>query len=217
MAVETNWKNFLSEDSELPPDVSIRVKGDEEEEGQIFRAHKTLLAGVSPVFRKQFSGPMKDTMEVVEVKETTYEAFDTMVKFIYHNPPSGDPFNLHNIRCPQKLFELLALANKYQILGLATITSEALGRLTITRENMIFAATVSKNYKRIFEDVSTKLSLRCLKFLFDTTQGAGDICDLVEATEENFPGANLDIVRELISVRNATLLLPGIGFDFHSR
>ena len=58
MAVETNWKNFLSEDSELPPDVSIRVKGEEEEEGgQIFRAHKTLLAGVSPVFRKRFLGP----------------------------------------------------------------------------------------------------------------------------------------------------------------
>ena len=37
---------------------------------KFFRTHKTLLAGVSPVFRKQFSGPMKDTMEVVEVKET---------------------------------------------------------------------------------------------------------------------------------------------------
>ena len=79
MAVETNWKNFLSEDSELPPDVSIRVKGDKEEGGQIFRAHETLLAGMSPVFRKQFFGPMKETMEVVEVKETTPEAFGTLL------------------------------------------------------------------------------------------------------------------------------------------
>ena len=71
MAVETNWKEFLSEDSELPPDVSIRVKGDGEEGGgKIFNAHKILLAAVSPVFRKQFFGPMKETAEVVEMKET---------------------------------------------------------------------------------------------------------------------------------------------------
>ena len=49
MAVETNWKNFLSEDSELPLDVSICVKGDKQEGGQIFRTHKTLLADVSPL------------------------------------------------------------------------------------------------------------------------------------------------------------------------
>ena len=212
---KTDWHTFLSPGSELPPDVAFLVRGEdggdqEDGESETIGAHRLLLAGVSPVFKGMFFGPVRDTAEVVEVKETTHEAFDTMVKYIYHNPPSGDPFNLHNIRCPQKLFELLALANKYQILDLATITSEALGSLTITRENMIFSATVAKNYKRIFEDVSTKLSLRCLKFLFDTTHGAGDICDLVEATEENFPGANLDILRELISVRNATLLLPGI-------
>ena len=204
-----DWNKFLSPGSDLPPDVFFLVRG-EDEESKTIGAHRLFLAGVSPVFKGMFFGPIKDTAEVVEVKETTHEAFDTMVKYIYYNPPGGDPFNLHHIRCPQKLFELLALANKYQILDLATMTSEALGSLTITRENMIFAATVAKNYKRIFEDVSTKLSLRCLKFLFDDTHGAGDICALIEATEENFPGGNLDILRELINVKNATLLLPGI-------
>ena len=75
---------------------------------------------------------------------------------------------------------------------------------------MIFTATVAKNYKRIFDDLSTKLSMKCLKFLFDTTHGGGDICALVEATEENFPGANLDILRHLISVKHATLGASGI-------
>ena len=58
-----------------------------------------------------FFGPIKETGDVVEVKETTFEAFDTMVKYIY-KPPSGseNPFNIDHISCPQKLFVLLSLA-----------------------------------------------------------------------------------------------------------
>ena len=51
--------------------------------------------------------------------------------------------------------------------------------------------------------------MRCLKFLFDTTNGAGDICALIKQTEDNFPEANLEILRELISVGNASLQLSG--------
>ena len=157
-----------------------------------------------------FFGPMAETREVVEVKETTFEAFDTMVKYIY-NPPGGDTFNLDQIRCPQKLFEVLTLANKYQVFKLSMLTSEALESLTLTRENMIFAATVAKNYKgTLFDDLSSKLTVKCLKFLFDTTSGGRDICALIKGTVDNFPGANLDILRELIDVGSAALQLPGI-------
>ena len=51
--------------------------------------------------------------------------------------------------------------------------------------------------------------MRCMKFLFDTTNGAGDICALIKQTEDNFPEANLEILRELISVGNASLQLSG--------
>ena len=143
------------------------------------------------------------------MKETTLDAFDTMIKYIY-NPPGGETFNLDQIGCPQKLFELLTLANKYQIMSLATLTSDTLGSLVLTRENMIFTATVAKNYKEAFDDVSTKVLVKCLKFLFDTTSGAGDILSLIKETVEHFPGASLDILRELMDVGNATLQLPGI-------
>ena len=112
-AAETDWQNFLSPDSDLPPDVFFLVN---EEEGvgqsKTFGAHRLILAGVSPVFRMMFFGPMKETGEVLEVNETTAEAFDIMVKYIY-NPLGGDPFNLNHFRCPQKLFELLSLAKRY--------------------------------------------------------------------------------------------------------
>ena len=208
---ETDWQTFLSPDSILPPDVLFLVK-DEDGEGQsrTIAAHRFLLAGVSPVFGGMFCGPMKETGKIVEVLGTTFEAFDTMVKYIY-NPPGGDPFNLDQIRCPQKLFELLALANKYQLAKLTMMASNALESLTITRDNMIYTATVSKIYAgTLFADLSKTLTMKCLKFLFDTTSGGGDICALIKETVDNFPGANLDILRELIDVGSATLQLPGI-------
>ena len=210
----TNWLSSLAPGSDLPPpDVFFLVKDEEEESGgqsKKIGAHRLLLAGVSPVFNGMFFGPMKDEREVVEVKETTPEAFDTMIKFIYHPPAqlSGDKFNLNHVSCPQKLFELLTLANRYQVLDLATMTSEALESLTMTKETLIFTATIAQKYKMIFEDLSTKLSLKCLSFLFGST--TADIFSLIEATRVNFPEASLDILHELINVRNATLLLPGI-------
>ena len=100
--LETDWQSLLSEDSDLPPDVIFVI------EGERVRAHKLLLAGVSPVFKGMFYGPMKETAEEIVVEETTFEAFDTMVKYIYQ-PPGREPFNLDRIQCPQKLFELLTL------------------------------------------------------------------------------------------------------------
>ena len=208
---ETDLRVFLLPESELPPDVFFRVQGEGDKSGgQTFGAHRFVLAAVSPVFRRMFFGPMQETAEVLEVKATTFEAFNTMVKYIY-NPPSGDPFNLDQRGCPQKLFELLALANRYQMDKLTQMASEALESLAITRENMIFSAMVANQYKgTLFADLSSKLSMKCLKFLLDTTSSGGDICALIKETVDNFPGANLDILRELIDVGSETLQLPGI-------
>ena len=168
-----------------------------------------MLAGVSPVFKGMFFGRMQDTAEVVEVKETTAEAFETMINFIYDPLHGETAFNLSQISCPQKLFELLALATKYQIWKLATLTSDALKTLPITKENLIFTATVAKNYKAAFEDDSTPLMVRCLKFLIHTTSNNGGICSLIKRTTEHFPEANLEVLRELIDAGYASLQVPG--------
>ena len=102
-------------------------------------AHRSVLAAVSPVFNGMFFGPAVSataTAKEIEVKITP-EAFEMMMKYIY-NPPGGDRFNLDQIGGPQKLFELLVLADRYQIETLATMSSDALGSLTITSENMIY-------------------------------------------------------------------------------
>ena len=211
---ETDWQRFLSPGSDLPPDVIFNVEGeDDKSEGQRYQkkigAHRLFLAGVSPVFKSMFFGLLKETGEVVEVKEISPEAFDTMIKFIYH-PPGGERFNLDHIRCPQKLFELLTVSTKYQIWRLVTLTTDVLESLAITRENVIFTATISKGYKTAFDDVSTKLLMKCMKFLFNTTSGAVDMCALIQETLVNFPGASFDILPKLLDVVKSSLQVPGI-------
>ena len=56
--------------------------------------------------------------------------------------------------------------------------------------------------------------MRCgLKVFLDTTTGGGDVLALIKATEENFPKASLDILREAINVTKATLQIPGISAE----
>ena len=157
---ETDWHSKLCPDSDLPPDVSFLVQGENGEDRETrIEAHKLLLSGVSPVFQGMFYGPMKEIGEVV-VKETTPDAFKAMINYIYH-PIGGEAFNLNHTRCPQELFELLTLATKYQISNLATLTSGALRRLSITRETMIFTATVARKYHdTAFKDLSTELMMK---------------------------------------------------------
>ena len=198
--VETSWKKLLSQDSQIPPDVFFLVEGEDDGNAQSepIGAHRIFLGGVSSVFMGMLFGPMKDTREVIEVSGTTHEAFNTMINYIYKPPTSRkffpapqmnqdedhenfndeeNPDNQNRIRCPQKFFDLLDLAEKYEIFSMEReLTSDE--TLAITNNNVIFTAQVAKNYQKLpaFEDVSTKLLAKCLKFLLKKTSiQAGDI------------------------------------------
>ena len=202
---ETNWLGFLPPDTD--PDVFFLVKTEAGEHVEGFErsvgAHKIFLANISPVFKEMLFGPMKETGEVIEVKETFPEVFSSMLMFIYK--PPGDDFTLKDIRCPQQLFELMTVADKYEILNMTALISEALGSLEISHDNLLFSATVAKNYRPLYEDVSKRLMLKCLKFI--TTM---DTLTLISETKRNFPEATFDILQELRNVGNETFTLPGI-------
>ena len=202
--VDTNWKTFLSPDSDIPPDVSFLVTGEDEKSCKTIKAHRWALAGVSPVFRAQFCGPMKDEQELIKVEKTTAEAFQTLIDFIYRHPRQ-DAFLINNTNCPQKLFELLELAERYQVWDLKNVVNESLQNFVVRRENIIFAASVARNYKAAFEDMSVTLSMKCLKFLRATTKDSDDVFDLIGDTMNNFPGASLDILLELKKVKDENM------------
>ena len=112
---KVDWESFISPDSEVAPDVNFLVKGENGESSKI-GAHKVLLAGISPVFKRMFFGPMKETEEVVEVKkETSPESFRAMVDYIYARHPEKV---LYKIMSPKTICELYVLGDYYDILNL---------------------------------------------------------------------------------------------------
>ena len=93
----------------------------------------------------------------------------------WYRHPKEDAFPLDQIKCPQKLCEVLELAERYQILALKTLAKEAVRDFVVTRKNIIFTATVAKNYKVMFDDIYETLSVKCLKFLHSTTENFDDM------------------------------------------
>eukprot|EP01018_Ginkgo_biloba_P010936 Gb_03319 [translate_table: standard] len=72
-----NFGEFL--DSGKGADVSFEV------DGEIFRAHKLVLATRSPVFKAQLFGPMRDQNTVIKVTDMEAPVFKAMLHFIYRD------------------------------------------------------------------------------------------------------------------------------------
>ena len=71
------WGDYiLTTDPPLPYDVTFRVFSLQDESNyQQVSAHKLLLAASSEVFHAQFFGALADSQRVVDIKETTFNAF----------------------------------------------------------------------------------------------------------------------------------------------
>ena len=82
-------------------------------------------------------GPMKENSDEIEIKDTTSEAFKTMIDYLYTPPgrkfafspqfQDEDDCELYN--CPQRLCELYNLAERYQLDKLKPIVFQALSVL----------------------------------------------------------------------------------------
>ena len=112
---KVDWR-FLS-DSEVSPDVTFVVRGEDGECGK-FGAHKVLLAAVSPVFKGMFYGPLKTKEEEVEVKDASPDAFQFMIDYIHGIPVYIDGVPAPTIKSLNSAFKIYALGDRYDVLGL---------------------------------------------------------------------------------------------------
>ena len=78
------WEDYIfTAEPPLPYDVTFRVFPLELEDQDQYvevSAHKLLLASVSNVFQAQFFGPLANDKGMVEIKETTVDAFKECLK-----------------------------------------------------------------------------------------------------------------------------------------
>ena len=167
---------------------------------KMIRAHKMLLAGTSPVFKANFFGPMKMTGEVMVVRETTIEAFTTLIDFIYW-PPGKAEFSLKHITCFEELCNIVEISERYQIMDLKQVAKEAIQDLEVTAKNVIIAASIADKY-RAFEDIQQMLINKNLAYLERTMKSANDVISFMIETKNNFPENGVEMLVDLFKEKH---------------
>merc|ERR1712083_158948 len=127
-----NWLEFLTPDSEIPPDITFRIielpkcgiiQAAETESKVVgeLKAHKYYLSTISEVFKEQFfSGPAEygkhedsKNDEVVEIIGPSFNAFKVMIDYIYGKYPT-----LRGAEEICEIFEIINLQDRFKIWGL---------------------------------------------------------------------------------------------------
>ena len=146
--------------SPIPGDIEFKVVDEQDEVVDTLPAHKVILAVHSNYFRAAFfgTGTMFKQDGTVLIKETTKEAFRDLLGFIYEKEID---FATKTLR---ELFELLNLAQRYQVDELKDRVSGHINNFPLSLDNVAMVAAVAEELSH-FEEVSKHLFKSCVDLL----------------------------------------------------
>jgi len=136
------------------------------------KAHKLILAARSPVFTNMFLGPMKETKNVIEVKETTFDAFRKLIEYIYHVDIECKDMSL------MEFYDIVKLAELYDIPNLSDELMDQMENIPLSMENLIEVASTALKYSQ-FEEISNAVLVSCARFLQRAATNPADQLELV--------------------------------------
>lgn len=151
------WTNYFTTDPPLPFDVTFSIIEGGVVTEQIL-AHRFLLATCSSVFCTQFFGVLAEKRKIVPIKETTGHAFNFLLQYMY-----GFSLDYDQITVDQ-LFEILNLAERYDVAVLKEHVTAKLAELPVIEEEVIEVAQVALAYSH-FETASNSVLLTCSRIL----------------------------------------------------
>ena len=125
--MNVDWKVCLGPNSLIPHDVFFTFPNQEGAED--VGAHKVLLGQASEVFHGQFYGPMRGDKDVIAVVDTTREAFNIVVEFIYSKAPDYEKFISFEL-----LFEVFRVADFYLLDQLTKSVEDAVRNIQVTED-----------------------------------------------------------------------------------
>jgi len=179
----------------IPTDVTFLVEEDTGDKSVEVKAHKMFLAAASSVFRNMFYGPARDTSDIIPVKETTKEAFETLVKFIYEVDIDWDSKNII------ELFYLGNMAKKYLVDEMSDRVKDALARVPVSLDTVVQTAATALEFSQ-FEELSEALLTRCARFLKPHLPTPASCFRLAaEYSETELSGACLKLLGRLSSLQ----------------
>jgi len=190
-----DWLKLLGQDSEVPTDVTFSVV---QSSGTFkVRAHKLVLAAVSPVFRKMFYGDQNFLKKEDEIEITDSEcfAFQKMINYIY-----SKSYSILMYSDIMDSFETLKVGDKYDLTDLVILSRRAIESFVINCKNVGKVLRVVETYKALegFDTVCQDLSKRCEKYVNDNMNTAQDVFNLLALTTDNEKSLESELVVKLL-------------------
>jgi len=184
------WSSLVSRVvDETRPDVIFKiVEGDLSSEIQ---AHKHVLGMVSLTFRNMFRNM---PAEVIEIKETTEQAFGVMVDAVYNKSPIEASLADKSV---DEIFAVVNLAKIYMISELMEDLKQFISSFPLTDETLLVVAAEAMEYRNLFEEEAGHLLLTCANYLKPKLMDARSIFRYVD---ENV--ANKEVVATLLAMMN---------------
>ena len=147
---------LLTNSSTIPTDITFKVVDKEEQVLATLEAHKMIVALHSEHFKNAFYGSgvkFKDEEEgIMVIKETTKEAFEHLLGFLYDRRID---FKTNNL---VELYEILNLAKRYQVRELKDKTVEVLKNFAISVDNVVEVAAAAEEFSHFEAESKTLYS-----------------------------------------------------------
>jgi len=153
-------RRIHEDDSDLPYDITFEIIGNERCKGRKMKAHKSILAVISPVFKRMFYGAMKETRDVIPVGQTTADAFEKLIDFFYHVDIDYKSMTV------LELFDMVNLAEQYDVPKLMQELIVGLTMVPLTMQNFMEVANIASKFSQ-FENASSALLLHCAKYFHE--------------------------------------------------
>ena len=158
---------MLTPESGIPYDESFKIVTEaavDKDDAVILHAHKNLLAAVSPVFRTQFYGSLPEVNRIIQVKDSTSEAFNIMLQFIYQRTDASK--KIENLSEISDIFDVFYLAHKFEVLGFKDKILAKLGNIPVNLSSFQELASAIENYKH-FEEACQVVENHLIKFIIE--------------------------------------------------
>jgi len=155
---------FLSENSEIPPDIIFKFCSASGDGADVVAAHKMILAMVSQIFRNMFyvHNTVDKSANEILIEDSNKPTFQMMIDAVYNVKPMKESLQGKSV---DEMFAVLYLVTKYKISSLELAVKECLSSFTITEDNALDVADDAMEYLATFEEAAQSLLLSCAKLL----------------------------------------------------
>ena len=172
---------LLSTSSAIPTDITFKVVDKEDQVVANLEAHKMIVALHSDHFKNALYGSgvnfKEDREGIMVIKETTKDAFEDFLGFLYEKKIDFKSKNLG------ELFEILNLAERYQVRELKDMTVEVFKNIPIAMDNVVDMAATAEEFSH-FDAMSKAVYSRCVAFIEGQFTNAQSVIEFIQRNED---------------------------------